>query len=690
MNAGDDSLRLSASIRASVIDLIDAVADEQPLLLLVEDVHWIDSASLSLLQMVAGAVQRSVLLICTSRVRAQDPGWSAADSFVREELPALEPADSRAHTVNYLAKLQRNADDRFLDWCVDTSGGNPYFIEELVNYWIATGERYSAPPSLVALTEARLACLSANALRVIQAAAILGKNSTLDLLQEVLGFPTHLLFSAIEELGDAGLLSACGPNEEISAGPVLCRHHLIMRVATRALSPQGRALLHHAAARALESAATNTHSAELLWDSADHWQAAGRSDRSTRVVVACARHLHDMGLVHESIRCCESALKTCQNDATRTHVLRALAQSQYAARDWLSFCTTASEVRALERALNTPLQMHDDLELCELNAERNLHRDWRTALDRTLHCVRSVGADASHRTQAAINALKLATNIGDLEIMDAVYREAHAFSSADDVRSQDRLMLTMIYDTIRGDGNISAMAARELLAVAERTLPVCHSLTIMVNCANALRRGGMPGESEDVCEAIFDTAVSLQCFDLAAEACNQLIEMHTDAGQMERAGEWMLNYRRLRRPRIELKSHRSLRISMARVHIWRGQWEAANRLMDLPNSAPLLDDSVTMLRSGALSTQIRLEIGRGARPHDVSGWVSALAPLNARLRTIGTQDYESYSLYLGTCYVGESSNAEQVLRAYVARDRRDNRPLSPEIAAELTRLDLRL
>lgn len=690
MSARDDTAHLSASIRASVIDLVDAVTDEQPLLLIVEDVHWIDHASWSLLRTLTAKAHHAVFLVCTSRVRWQHALWGEPDTFVSEELSALEPSDARAHMANCLAKLQTTVDDRFVDWCIDTSGGNPYFIEELVNFRVTTGEQYTAPPSLVALTEARLKSLTPDALRVIQAAAVLGKNSTLELLQQVLEYPTHILFSSLEELSEAGLLATATSRDKPGTAPVLCRHDLVILSATRTLSPQGRTLIHHAAARAIESVAFASNSTELLWDCADHWQAAGQSDRSIRAVIFCARHLHDMGLVHESLRCCESALTACCSDSMRVIVLRAMAHSQYSARNWRTFCGIVAEVRMLESASNTTVSIHDDLELCELSAQRNLHRDWEGALKRTLRCVFSIGADAAHRVKAAITALKLATNIGDMETMDAVYREALPLAHLASVSTEDRLTLSMIYHTIRGEASISASTARELLDFAERTLSPWHQLGVLVDGAGALRRSGSPGEAEAVYEAIFATAVPIRCFDYASEACHRLIEMYSEAGQWDRAGVWIRHYRRLRRPKAELRSQRNLRLAIARVLVYERQWEEAADLIDSRTKDAAWEDAVTMFRSSALATKIRIEIGRGRTAAEIRGWVAKLAPLNACLRTTGAQDYESYSLYLGYRFIGEAATATQFLTTYTTHDRRDATPVSPEIAEELARLGLSL
>ena len=686
MGMRDNSIHLSDSIRASVIDLIDAVADEQPLLLIVEDVHWIDPASWSLLRTIAATAQHSVLLICTSRVRWQHQTWGEPDTFVIEDLPTLDASAARAHIDNYLAKLHRDADDNFMEWCVRTSGGNPYFIEELLNFWAATGQQYSAPPSLIALVEARLACLRPDALRVIQAAAVLGRNSTLELLQQVLEFPTHVLFASIEELGEAGMLATDHAPDRVGAAPILCRHDLVMRAATRTLSAQGRALLHHAAARAIEPIASASQSAELRWDCAEHWQAAGQAERSIGALVACARHLHDMGLVHDAVTSCQSALAMPQSDSSRATVLRAMAQSQYTAREWQAFCDTVARVRSLENTSNASSPIHDDLELLERSAQHKLHRDWNNALDLTLRCVHSVSADAAHRVRAAITALKLATNVADLEVMDTVYEKMTPLLSAPDVQSQDRLMLTMVYHTIRGDVRVSAEAARELLAVAKQTLPAQHQLGVFINCAGALRRSGMVGEAEEVYETVFRSSVSLGSFDVASEACHRLIEMYAESGAMDQAATWINHYRKLRRPAAELRAQRNLRLAIARVHLWQQKWKDAASLVEPPKGNPLWEDSVTMFRSGALAIKLRLEIGRRAPVREVAEWIAKLAPLNSRLRATGAQDYESYSLYLGYRYTGQLDAAEEFLRTYTDQDRRDAPPPSLEISDELARL----
>ena len=124
------------------------------------------------------------------------------------------------------------------------------------------------------------------------------------------------------------------------------------------------------------------------------------------------------------------------------------------------------------------------------------------------------------------------------------------------------------------------------------------------------------------------------------------------------------------------------------MYVRQSKWQSASALVDAPGEDALWCDQVAMLRSSALAVKIRLEIGRRTARRELSGWIAMLAALNASLRLVGAQDYETYSLYLGYCRIGETAAAERLLRHYVTQERRDTTPVAPEIAEELARLAL--
>ncbi|MDQ2889606.1 MAG: AAA family ATPase [Gemmatimonadota bacterium] len=678
------------SIRAAVIDLVEAVAEEQPLVMLVEDVQWIDAASWDLLREIAAAAPGALLLICTSRVRWNHKGWGEPRAFVTLELKALPAPDARAHFLHCARFADRTPEHTFVEWCVDTARGNPYYLQELASFWALTGETYTAPPSLIALTDTRLACLRRQSLHVLQAAAVLAKNSTVDLLESLLAVPTYSLLASIEELSESGLIGAAGAAIVPGAAPVICRHDLVAQAALRSLSPHGLALLHGSAARVLEARVPAATSTELMWDCADHWRAAGQSDRFVSSAVSCARHLHEMGMLEAAIERCNSILDACCNDADRANVLRARATSEFSSREWATFCSTVESVRSLEGAGSLPRVFHDDLELRELAAQRGLHRDWNNILARTLQCVDATGASASHRFHAGIYALKLASNLGHAETMDQVYRTLQQLSSSASVGDVERLTSDLVYHAVRGDCAASVRAARALVSVARTTLPLRHQLPLLLDSVSPLRRGGAAGEAEAICTEIFRAAAPLGCSDLAAGAVAQLVEMYIDFDRCVEAENALTEYQQLSRLNARMPFRINVSIAAARLLVCRERWEAARRLLSPEGTSPLWTDEVDMARSSALATMLRVSCGSGAARDLVATKVAALASVNQRLWTTGAQDYECYSLYLGMRYIGDTDLAIAYLRKYVFQIRRDQRPFTNEILAECARLDLRL
>ena len=669
------------AIRNAIVELAEAITEEQPLALAFEDVDWIDSVSWDLLLSVAQKVRRSIFIICTSRRRFRDRDRDRANTCKPIEVHPLDDSESAELLTNIITASDKLAPDDYVRWCVRGAGGNPYFLEELARFWIAGGDAYHTPPSLTALTESRLECLSDVALQVLQAAAVLGANSTVELIETVLGHPTHQLLVAIEELGEAGLLQTRAEANGRSTS-VLLPHDIVAKTSLAALSSSGRHLLHMSAARAIEKVLQETRSADLLWDCADHWRAAGNSSRFLSYTIACIEHLTSLGLVDEATARCSEALESAEAGAGISALLRARAHAEYAAHSWNEFRQTLTAIRELEGVATGHADTHDDLELLDLSAQRWLHRDWPSALAATLRCVHAADAPTNHRIQAAIGALKLASNLGELATMDSVYDAIRPFhlTCADEIQ---RLTLTIVYETIRGDVNSGTAAARELLAHAKRKLAERHQVTIMLDCASALRRGGDEGECESVCTEILRAGMQFQNMASAAAAATHLIEMHVDARRLEAAARLLKHCRGVARKHPLFAESQALRIAMARAHLLLGESAAAARLINPRGHRPLWLDTVTMSRSAALATQLRIELVTRADSSILARHLAELNELHTRLRSIGTQDYETFSLYLGVRELGQPERAAALLMDYVRVHRRDKPPLSSEIASEL-------
>jgi class 3 adenylate cyclase/tetratricopeptide (TPR) repeat protein len=168
-----------------------------PTVIVLDDLHWADTASLDLLLSVAGLVEDLPFLItCLLRPDKDAPSWSATEK-ARSQVGAryaeilLEPLDA-AHSKELLGNLLYIEDlpDSVRRLILNKAEGNPFFVEEVIrtlidseyivqenNHWRATREivNVSIPDTLTGVLSARIDRLPENTKHVAQTAAVLGR-----------------------------------------------------------------------------------------------------------------------------------------------------------------------------------------------------------------------------------------------------------------------------------------------------------------------------------------------------------------------------------------------------------------------------------------------------------------------------------------------------------------------------------
>ena len=168
-----------------------------PTVIVLDDLHWADSASLELLLNVAGLVDdRPLFIICLLRPDKGAPSWSTIER-ARSELGAryaeilLEPLDA-AHAQELLGNLLYIEDlpESVRRLILNKAEGNPFFVEEVIRalidsryivqengHWRATREivNVTIPDTLTGVLSARIDRLPENTKRVAQTAAVLGR-----------------------------------------------------------------------------------------------------------------------------------------------------------------------------------------------------------------------------------------------------------------------------------------------------------------------------------------------------------------------------------------------------------------------------------------------------------------------------------------------------------------------------------
>ena len=245
--------------RAAAFQLSAFVADvaaDTPLLLVVDDAHWADSASLRwLAQLARDAVDLPIALVCGARPSEPDATPELGElrsASVRVIKPGLLSGSSVAILVrNRLPE----ADDAFCGACATAAGGNPFLTLALLDTLAAHGEPPDAetaarlatvaPGSVAAGLRARLDRLGPDAIALAQAFAIFGREVRLDDAAALAGMEIGAAARAADALRGARI---------VEGDPTLGFVHPLLRAAVyEGLPAAGRRERHRQAARVLAS-----------------------------------------------------------------------------------------------------------------------------------------------------------------------------------------------------------------------------------------------------------------------------------------------------------------------------------------------------------------------------------------------------------------------------------------------------
>lgn len=257
------------------------VAARAPMVLAVEDAHWLDATSRDFLDHLGRSVDGlPVMVVVTAR---PDPGRAplASPLLTTLRLPPLAPADGlRLLGCGPGNARLRDADARSL---VDRAAGNPFFLEQLlVAVEGGADPRSGLPDTVQEVVAVRLGRLSDRARTLLLATAVIGPQARRPLMAAVVGWEEADLETALAALVDAGILI-----EDLrdSEGDLRFRHILLQNVAYAMLAPQDRQDLHGRIARLLARADAATEPERLAW----HHQEAGETAEAIAQWIRAAR-----------------------------------------------------------------------------------------------------------------------------------------------------------------------------------------------------------------------------------------------------------------------------------------------------------------------------------------------------------------------------------------------------------------
>ncbi len=255
--------------------VVTRLADESPLILVIEDLHWADRSTRDLMAfLLANLITDRVMVMATYRSDAISPGhWlqPLLAEFRRNRRAEFVDLDrfSRNELVAQLSDiLGRLPDDEMVEVVWARSDGNPFIVEELVAAMEA-GYCAEPPPTLRHILLSRVEVLSTSARRVLRLVAVGGDGVSDALLSAVAGVADGFLVDSLRECIDHHVLAVAPDGLTYRF-----RHSLLQEVIYGELLPGERTLFHAAYGRAL-SQQRNKRDSVAAAKLAYHWLAAG-------------------------------------------------------------------------------------------------------------------------------------------------------------------------------------------------------------------------------------------------------------------------------------------------------------------------------------------------------------------------------------------------------------------------------
>ncbi len=233
----------------ALIRLVLEESRRQPVVVAIEDLHWVDKTSEEVLAALVGSVAGASVLVLGTYRPGYRPPWMDQSYATQIALRPLSAEDSRS--VVAFALASGSTVDELAQSIVRKGEGNPFFLEELARSVAEHGAqsvRRELPDTIQGVLLARIDRLVEPTKRLLQTAAVLGREAPLRLLRE-----TH---DAAETL-DAGLHEL--KHQEFlyertdAREPIFVfKHVLTQEAAYESLLSTRRAALHEAAGQALE------------------------------------------------------------------------------------------------------------------------------------------------------------------------------------------------------------------------------------------------------------------------------------------------------------------------------------------------------------------------------------------------------------------------------------------------------
>jgi hypothetical protein len=450
-----------------VTQAIHKAADGSGLVVIFDDIHWGDEPSLLLLRHLADQLTGHRLLILAT-FRSVEPASRLLPELLRSasverlDLRGLDRAEVREQLST------ATTDEAAARTVHEITGGNPLFVREIARAMADGSWRPDRPPrTVLEIVGARLDRVSTGCRRLVQAAAIIGRDFQLRLVAATLDESVALCLPLVDEAIAFGFLDRIGETGEHRFVHALTRHAV-----EASLTTADRAALHRAVAEALETqfagdlsdhlADIARHRAELApygeGAAARHWMILAAEDAVRRLAYEEGVRLYRAALALEAMPL---------PDVERCKVQIALGRAAYLGGD-LPGCVAAAVAAAdAARAARSPELMGEAALVLEAVPDPGINATAKRLCEEAL----AGTGDEALRARLLAQRSHLAFYDGEQDRIDSLSAEALglARTSHDDRALADALRARQ--EACPGPGGRAErlLLATEMLALAQRT-----------------------------------------------------------------------------------------------------------------------------------------------------------------------------------------------------------------------------
>jgi DNA-binding SARP family transcriptional activator len=663
-----------AEIPLALVDLIEAVTSEHPLLLTIDDAHHLDAASWAVLCSLCdtrGSAALMVLCCCRGTDAANLP-LTSATALVVHCLTPLSETDSRA----LLRELRSSdpPDAHYTRWCLEQAAGNPFYLCSLARSERAYSQVAAVPFDIHNLASSSYYALDEDARALLEACLYLGRFATVRRLQEIADIAGARLLTALRRLEGGGLITFRAGELRLS--------HALLEDAIRTLVPctVAAALQARVAKRLEEEYERESYSVPLAWAAAESWLAAGDNGAAVRLLRHCAAQAAAVGEPQAAARTLRKIAQSALSLTQRASLQDEIISYAEVGGEPLLLQETLRERIEVARAMGESERVLEELEFRHLEVEL---QEGASPLPRTnplMAILTNRDACATLRIRAGIRLLVAADCLLDESLARSTYNHLGEVLPRISEASALRRRAELIYETLFGDQVRALAIVRELLSDYPQPSLVDDSLTARHDASYSLSRLSHFELLRPVALTNYRFMLAHHVTSEALFALVLLVDSAVCTGDLPEAASWLQEAERsLSIARVPTQRKVGLYPAQATLALSAGKLDEAEAIVsDAWNHYPI----VRAPRYAAVASAIKLRI-KMARGDDIA--VSALVPdlqhAYERGGHLGNQDLIVEALWCATYGAGKQAVASKLLTDYLTSRRRELTP--PEVSLRL-------